>query len=206
MKKVLKILTLVMLIFTIIKIGDTYAKYYASANTENLYQDIGKWVIHINEMDIYSESGETITFNVNNFSNFTNTNTEEGKISPASTGYSEIVIDPTGTDVAVRYDIEINLVETVENLAIEARLEMASGEQLTKTGENTYSGIINLADVKAWNKATVRCYVTWNNDETKNIEDTELASVADVTFSVPANVTVSQYLGETLTEYVPAGT
>ena len=47
MKKVLKILTLVMLIITIIKIGDTYAKYFATANTATLSQDIAKWIIKI---------------------------------------------------------------------------------------------------------------------------------------------------------------
>ena len=55
MKKVLKILTLVMLIITIIKIGDTYSRYYTSASTNNLSKDIGEWIIKVNEMDIYSE-------------------------------------------------------------------------------------------------------------------------------------------------------
>lgn len=202
MKKVLKILTLVMLIFTIIKIGDTYAKYFAKAHTETLSKEVGQWVIKVNEMDIYSEDGETVEFNIDKFNNFSNANAAPDKISPSSEGYADIIIDPEGTDVAVRYDIQIDLAND-SNLAIEARLEMASGTNtLVKTGENTYSGIISLADVQAGNTADVRCYITWNNDETKNEEDTAAGTTLDVTFSVSANVTVTQYLGEELTEYV----
>ena len=199
MKKVLKILTLIMLILTILKIGDTYAKYYAKAQTANLSQDVGQWVIKVNEMDIYSETGESVEFITNNFNNFSNPNAVPDKISPSSTGYADIVIDPTGTDVAVRYDIEIDLTG-VSSLAIEARLEMVSGTNtLVKTGENTYSGIISLADVQAGNKANVRCYITWTNDENKNTEDTVFGTgEQQVDISLSANVTLTQYLGEDL--------
>lgn len=202
MKKVLKILTLVMLIFTILKIGDTYAKYYASANTMALSKEVGKWVIKLNQMDIYSETGESVEFQVDQFSNFSNANATPNKISPSSTGYTDIEIDPTGTDVAVRYDIELELTGT-SNLAIEARLEMASGTNtLVKTGESTYSGIISLADVQAGNPANVRCYITWNNDEAKNQEDTAIGIAVGNNISLSAKVTATQYLGEELTEYV----
>ena len=203
MKKVLKILTLIMLILTILKISDTYAKYYTKAHTGTLIQDVGQWIIKVNEMDIYSENGENVEFTANNFKNFSNPNATPDKISPSSTGYTDIVIDPTGTDVAVRYDIEIDLTG-VSSLAIEARLEMASGDNtLVKTGENTYSGIISLSDVQAGNKANVRCYVTWINDENKNQEDS-LAGMGEeqINLSISANVTVMQYLGEEITPYV----
>ncbi len=202
MKKVLKILTLVMLIFTILKIGDTYAKYYASAHTMALSQEVGKWVIKVNKMDIYSETGESVEFQVDQFGNFSNANATPNKISPSSTGYVDIEIDPTGTDVAIRYDIQIDLID-VSNLAIEARLEMASGTNtLVKTGTNTYSGIISLADAQAGTPTNVRCYITWNNDETKNQEDSIIGFEAEKNISLSAKVTATQYLGEELTEYV----
>lgn len=206
MKKVFKILTLIMLIFTILKIGDTYAKYYAQAHTATLSQEVGKWVIKVNEMDIYSESGESVEFQVNNLDNFSNPDAAPDKISPSSTGYVDIVIDPTGTDVAVRYDIQLDLTG-VPNLAIEARLEMASGANtLVKTGENTYSGTISLAEIQAGNTANIRCYVTWNNDETKNDEDSAIGIGTRANVSLSASVTVTQYLGEEISEYVPAET
>ena len=206
MKKVFKILTLIMLIFTILKIGDTYAKYYARAHTATLSQEVGKWIIKVNEMDIYSESGETVEFQVNNLDNFSNPDAAPDKISPSSTGYVDIVIDPTGTDVAVKYDIELNFTRP-SNLAMEARLEMASGANtLVRTGENTYSGTISLAEVQAGNTANIRCYISWNNDETKNNEDSIIGLGTRVNISLSANVTVTQYLGEEITEYVPSET
>lgn len=203
MKKVLKILTIIMLIITILKIGDTYAKYYTKAQTATLSQDVGQWVIKINEMDIYSENGNSVQFTANNFNNFSNPNAAPDKISPSSTGYMDMVIDPTGTDVAVRYDIELDLTG-ISNLAISARLEMTSGENtLIKTGENKYTGIISLADVQDEKTANIRCYVTWDNDETKNDKDTEIGSqvVASIV-SLSLDVTVTQYLGEAITPYV----
>ena len=106
MKKVFKILTLIMLILTILKIADTYAKYYTKGHTSSLSEEVGQWVIKVNDMDIYSEGGQSVEFSVTNISNFTNANAAPDKISPASEGYTNIIIDPTGTDVAVRYDIE----------------------------------------------------------------------------------------------------
>ena len=202
MKKVLKILTLIMLIITILKISDTYAKYHATAHTDTLSRDVAKWVIKVNELDI-SRTGETVEFPINKFNNFTNANTLGDKISPASEGYADIIIDPTGTDVAVRYDIEIEL-NGASNLAVSARLAMASGDNtLVKTGENTYTGIISLSEVQEGKTADVRCYITWVNDENKNNEDTEIASSDDrVKFNVAARATISQYLGEDITPYV----
>ena len=202
MKKVLKILTLIMLIFTIWKISDTYAKYFVKAQTSTLVQEVGKWVIKINNMDIYSEQGESVEFELNNFTSGSGGNTAPGKIAPGSEVYTDIVIDPTGTEVAVRYDIEVDLT-AFSNLAVKARVEMASGENtLVQTGENTYTGTLTLSEVQAGDTADVRIYLTWENDKTKNEEDSETGSVADKTITVSANVTVSQYLGEEITEYV----
>ena len=202
MKKVLKILSLVMLIITILKIGHTYAKYFSEANTATLNYEVGKWIIKINEMDIYSETGDKVAFEVNNFDNFSNPNAVPDKISPSSTGHVDISIDPTGTKVAVRYDIELDFT-AIENLAMEAWVEMASGENtIVKTGANTYSGIISLDDVKNGNPADVRCYITWKNDETKNDLDSAAGLIYGQKLSLKANVTVTQYLGETLVEYV----
>lgn len=207
MKKVLKILTLVMLIITIIKIGDTYSRYYTSANTSNLSKDIGEWIIKVNEKDIYSETGQKVEFTLNNFSNFTNTNTDPTKISPGNKGYTDIVIDPTGTDVAVRYDIEFNeaFLESKESTGINISLELQNpteNMQFVKIRENKYSGIISLADIQENQKATIRYYIEWTNDdnnESRNESDTMLATYGERLTIVPAVlVTVTQYLGEPL--------
>lgn len=203
MKKVLKILTLVMLIITIIKIGDTYSRYYTSASTNNLSKDIGEWIIKVNEKDIYSETGQKVEFTLNNFSNFTNTNTDPTKISPGNKGYTDIVIDPTGTDVAVRYDIEINSVSNIDlEGSIEIKLEIQDPTekmQFVKISESKYSGTISLADIQENKTAKIRCYIEWANDNNQNERDSELgASTERVKVEVPIIITVSQHLGEKL--------
>lgn len=194
MKKVLKILTLIMLIFTILKIADTYAKYYASAHTTTLSKEVGQWVIKVNEMDIYSETGETVEFEVDNFGNFSNPHATPDKISPGSEGYADIIIDPTGTDVAVKYEIVLNVSNLPEGVTV--CLEMATGENtLDLTGENKYTGTISLADVQAGNTANIRCYIRWENLEGNNANDTTLGTTLGQELSVTATVTVRQYLG-----------
>lgn len=204
MKKVLKILTLIMLIFTILKIGDTYAKYFAKAHTETLSKEVGQWLIKINEQDIYSQDGQIVEFNLNNFNNFAKIGAVAGdtqvgasnRIFPGSEGYIDIKIDPTGTDVAVKYDIELNLTG-VSDLAITARLEMASGENtLVQTDTNTYYGIIDLEEVQAGTAKTVRCYLKWENLDEKDEIDTVAGLNLDSKINLTAKVTATQYLGE----------
>lgn len=204
MKKVLKILTLIMVIITIIKISDTYSKYYTTANTNNLSKDIGEWIIKVNEMDIYSEDGDAVEFTLENFGNFTNPNTDPTKISPGNKGYTDIVIDPTGTDVAVRYDIELDPYLT--NLFNQGNLKVTfeiqtpiENMQFVKINENKYSGVISLADIQANEKITIRCYIDWENNENQNEIVTQ--AVMDKIrheFLVPFNIKFTQYLGEPL--------
>lgn len=204
MKKVLKILTLIMLTITIINIGNTYSKYYASANTNNLFQDVGSWIIKVNELDIYSENGETVEFTLNEFSNFTNPNTDPNKISPGNKGYTDIVIDPSGTDVAVRYDINLNQnisdLSTVWGINIWLEIqEPSENMRFVQINESSYSGIISLADVQANKIATIRCYIEWENDETLNEEVSALGNQKErYEVVMPLIMTVSQYLGEEL--------
>lgn len=207
MKKVLKILTLVMLIITIIKIGDTYSRYYTSANTSDLSKDIGEWIIKVNEKDIYSENGQTLEFTLNNFSNFTNPNADPTKISPGNKGYTDIVIDPSGTDVAVRYDIEFNesIIFELQNMfGININLELQTpteNMQFVKISNSKYSGTISLEDIQENQKATIRYYVEWINteEEYRNEMDTLMGTQGkDALIGIPINVTVTQYLGEPL--------
>lgn len=206
MKKVLKIITLIMLIITIWKISDTYAKYYNEITTPTLTEEIGKWEIKVNEMDIYSATGESVEFEIDPFDSFSNPHAAQNTISPSSTGMQYFVIDPTGTDVAVRYDFVLDLTGVSDIVSISAKLEKDSGAgTLVKTGPNTYSGILTLSEVQAGDKAEISCYVTWHNDETKNDIDTAGGSTYGTIMGFNASVTVSQYLGELIEPYVEPG-
>lgn len=200
MKKVFKILTLIMLIITILKIGDTYSKYFTRANTDTLSQDVADWVIKINGVD--AVTGGDFEIPIGSFENVTNPYAVTDKISPSSQGYVDFKIDPTGTEVAVRYDIEILLTGDVTEYGIQARLEMTSGEQLIRTAENTYSGTISLADVLQGKQTSIRCYIEWPNNELNNEKDSELGSMLGANLSLDVSLTASQYTGEEIVPYV----
>lgn len=203
MKKVFKILTLIMLILTIVKITDTYAKYYTKA-TATTNQGIANWQILINDTDIYSETGQEVEFTISpNLSE--SANTVPGKIAPGSVWSANINIDPTGTEVAVRYDIQIDNTSIVSMGNIEYEISVVDQDDteiaITRTAANKYTGIISLEDLEASKKMQVTVSVTWNNNESTNADDTEFASTYGEKIDIPVKVICKQYLGETITPY-----
>lgn len=195
MKKILKILTLIMLILTIWTISDTYAKFFTKATITAEYE-VGKWQILLNEMDIYSETGEAVTFTMSAQNDTENTNTASGKIAPNSSVYADIMLNPAGTDVAVRYDIEVDLSE-LEDLNLQFEVTIPDSEKtLTKTADNIYTGIISLEDIKANKQEKVRCTIKWNSEEEINIKDLDLVNTYGSKLEIPIKVTCVQYLGE----------
>ena len=195
MKKVLKILTLIMLILTIWTISDTYAKFFTKATITAEYE-VGKWQILLNEMDIYSEKGEAVTFTMSAQNAAEDSNTASGKLAPNSSLYADIMLNPTGTDVAVRYDIEVNLPE-IENLDLQFEVTIPDSEKvLTKTADNIYTGIISLADIQENKQEQIRCTIKWNAEEEINIKDLALGNTFGSKLEIPIKVTCVQYLGE----------
>ena len=94
MKKSFKILTLIMFIITIWQISVTYAKFYTEAHA-SFEENIGNWIIKVNNTDIYSEDGQNVNFVLDEFYYEQSAYTPENKIAPGKTGYCDIVIDPT---------------------------------------------------------------------------------------------------------------
>jgi len=201
MKKMIRILALTTLILSIIVISDTYAKFLSQASGSGNFK-IGKWEITLNSTDIYSSVGQVVEFPINSTNVIIeNQNTVEGKVSPESTWYTDIVLNPEGTDVAVRYDIEIDT-SHIQDIDIEYEaLNADTQTELTRTSQNTYTGIINLSDIQEGKKANIRCSITWKSGENTNTADSALGSVYGGTFEIPVKVTCIQYSGETITEY-----
>ncbi len=195
MKKVLQILTLVMIILTIVKISDTYAKYYTVAHgTTN--QELAKWTINVQDVDIYKKGGESVQFIVDKIDNFTNPYADSDKISPGSTGYIDIIVNPKGTEVAIRYDIEIDKTKLV-GLTLKTNVEVKNRDnEIIKTDEDKYTGIITLQDIRDGNYDQLRCYFTWENDDQNNDADTKLVEEYGMKQYLPIRITFTQYLGE----------
>lgn len=198
-KSILIIICIISILSTIIIFLSTYSKYSENAEA-TLENQVGKWIIKLNDTDI--TQGVSRNFLIQNIVLEENSNVIEGKIAPGTAGYFDIEINPTGTQVAVRYDITLNK-ENITNDEIQiVSISELSGNTVTRTGENTYTGIIQLSNVENGDVNTIRISFEWNNNEINNEMDTQTGNTANANIEIPITVNASQYLGENIIEFV----
>lgn len=161
----------------------------------------GVWKIRVNNTDI--SKGVNKTFTVGEIEVKNNDHIKQGNLAPGSVGTFDISIDPEGTDVSVRYDVSLNQENlTNKNITIKSITETAEGENLTKTAENTYTGIIPLEKIKQGVENNIKVEIEWKDDETNNEQDLETGSQSEnYKLEIPVVVHVSQYLGEEIVAY-----
>lgn len=194
-RKVFIILSIILVIITTYIIRDTYG-LFESKNIMSTNSNIAKWNVLINGTDI--KSGEN--FVVDSINIVGSNNVLNGKMAPGTEGYFEIVIDPTDTDTSILYSVTFDFTKVNGSFAIERIEEVSSGD-LIRTGENTYSKVITLDEIKNKVTNTIRVYMKWNNVEENNEEDSKIGLTKDNYVSIPVSVTATQYLGELLVEY-----
>ena len=197
MKKYLYLFSISALIISLIIINNTYALLESNANATSKL-DIGKWVIKLNNVDI--SKGYSEDFLIDNLIDSKNENIEDGYIAPGKSGYFDIVIDPSETEVAIRYDIKIDL----ENMNLPDNIKISvdnlSSNSPIKTDNNKYSGIISLDDINSGNNITLRLNINWDNtDDNYNDTDTKYGMSEDNSFKIPITINLKQYLGEEIT-------
>lgn len=196
MKRVLLLISLLMLFFTIYLTMDTYALFESNKNYD-VSSDIAKFVIKVNGSEAKTEE-----FVVDSIAYYENEYVIENKIAPLVDGYFDIVIDAEDVEVSLRYDIEFDFSSlSIPGLVISSITELG-GNTLVLTDKDTYSGVITLADMDSSTVNTVRVSISWQNDEANNEVDSSWGMVADKVISIPVNVKLTQYLGEELSVYV----
>ena len=196
MKRVLLLISLLMLFFTIYLTMDTYALFESNKNYD-VSSDIAKFVIKVNGSEAKTEE-----FVVDSIAYYENEYVIDNKIAPLVDGYFDIVVDAEDVEVSLRYDIEFDFSSlSIPGLVISSITELG-GNTLVLTDKDTYSGVITLADMDSSTVNTVRVYISWQNDEANNEVDSSWGMVADKVISIPVNVKLTQYLGEELPVYV----
>ena len=207
MRKIYILISLIMILFIIYQVTQTYAKY-TSQGVANVMEQAGAWVIRVNNSDIASRNS-TRQFQINSLTYTSNQYVLANKIAPSTSGYFEIIIDPSGSSVAIRYDVTLDLTELddVDAINFDSAYVVVNGVEtsgIVRTGEYTYSGTISLSDVIANNTTTARFYIAWEDDGTgqNDEEDSRLGVDREIEdLELPVSVVVSQYTGETLTPY-----
>ena len=183
-RKITFLLALLALFYCVSLIQSTYAKYLSTADADTNIT-IARWNILVNNQDISQNS---------NFSEvleptFTgNENIKEGVLAPTATGYFDIILDGSTTDVSFSYDISLS--EAVDNTVTDLKITKYEIDGQSYTYNGPINGNILLSDQ---NRAlTVRVYVEWfdqTNDETMtNADDTAAANKGIAKFKVNVNV------------------
>lgn len=194
-KKCLYFICFIFLLVTVFTIVDSYG-LFESENTLLVDSDIARWNVVINGSDIkYND-----TFVVDKVNLIDNDNVLSGKIAPGSLGYFDIVIDPSGSDTSIRYDVTFDFSSLNSNIVVSSIEEVYSGN-LIRTDVNTYSKVITLDDINNNISNIVRVYIKWDNNEDNNDSDSSVGSTLNNYISIPITVSASQYLGEDIVSY-----
>ena len=183
-RKITFLLALLALFYCVSLIQSTYDKYLSTADADTNIT-IARWNVLVNNQDISQNS---------NFSEvleptFTgNENIKDGVIAPTATGYFDITLDGSTTDVSFSYDISFS--EADDNTVTDLKITKYEIDGHSYTYNGPISGNILLNDQ---NRAlTVRVYVEWvdqTDDETMtNVDDTTAANGGVAKFKVNVNV------------------
>lgn len=192
MKKCLWLLSIVSLLVLGSCIAKTYALFESNLDG-TVNNPIGKWNIKLNDILVSSSEEKIIT--IDKFIYDNNDMVRDGYIAPGSSGYFDLILDTTGTEVAIKYNIAVDL-DKIENENITLDVKAMNGVAVASADSGGYSGVLSLDDINNNAQIILRLMINWNNDIDYDSTDTELGIKLDSKLEVPIKINVEQYLGE----------
>lgn len=160
-RKFVLLIAIICVFLSVITVQDTYAKYTSTLN-ETTRISVARWRILVNNFDIRSSSTTTnlITPTFDGTANIAS-----GVIAPTATGYFELLIDASDTDLSFHYNITVSNAQ--DSIVSDVRVTSASfyaggtgaGVPLT-VNNGAVTGVIRLVDQRV-NK--IRFNIEWND-------------------------------------------
>lgn len=196
-KSIIQIVVVMVLVF-----GSLYYLYskgtytaYETLTNGRITPNMAKWNISVDGFKVTSSDVQTI-----GLSNITwnSSNAVNGKALPGSTGTVKITIDPMDTDVAIKYTFEIVDKNVDDTKFLKVTNINDNGNNLIRVGENVYTGIFSLDDIKKQAKKELTFDVEWPLGE--DIDPTSEEVNSSINFLV-INFSVEQYKGEAIVPY-----
>jgi len=185
-----------LIIMCLLLAGIFIASYSYALYENNVTGDVdttpANWNIKVNNTLI--STGVTNEFVIDNINyTQTDTNVRSGKFAPGIEGYYDITIDPTDTEVSIKYTIEIEDFDN-ENLKIDHISLLSGNGTLTQSGDD-YVGIIPLNSTI---KEKIRIFLVWDdlNTDEANEKDSEMGISENPDVEIPVTIHFIQYLGE----------
>ncbi len=192
--KLLAFIVIVVLCLWYLHSKGTYTSYSSEVNGE-ADSKIAGWHIKIDKEEVTTVEEKNIQ--IKDIS-WEGTRVEDGKVAPGSVGKMNIEIDPTGTEVAIKYDLEVvdkkvdaKTILTVKNIT-------QSDVELIRTGPNTYTSVLTLDMIDKGIKPVVQMDIEWENDD--NVNDLE-GNDFDLDSFFKINFSAVQYRGEEIVAY-----
>lgn len=195
--RVLEILCIISLLFTIFSIRRTYARYFEKVDTT--YQThIKRWLIKINDLNIHeakslSEVVQPVLVENENMNNNT--------LVPGRTGYFDMMIDYTYVDLAFKYEFSIEQLNETQLKDFEIYgYEIVDGDKSTVTETKQIKGVIdpnkelNSANEK---KRDIRILFRWNDGDGSIMDnklDTQYRSEENEALNYRATLKFTQYI------------
>ncbi len=179
------------LVLSFLIILESYGLF--EVNTESpVVSDLAKWQIAINYSNI---TGENQTFLIPQVNWLANDKVSPGKAAPGSSGYFEIIIDPTGSEVAIEYEIELDFANLNNDKIYISSVLNKYGQPVTLNLEGNYIGVISLTNVLNTETDIIRVNFVWANDEYNNEIDSDFVGMENAFLDVPITIRLSQYTG-----------
>lgn len=190
MKKNILIVLVIISLFSLYLFSNKTYTAYESEVDDDVTVDIADWKILIDDQNIATATRDI------NLSNIVwdSEHTDNNKVAPGSKGTVRINIDPTGTEVAIKYHItytdhtmDPNCILTVTSIYLE-------NDELQKDSINSYSGIITLDEMKDTQVLVIN--VEWVNDENSDEADSQIGSNGAEPNYLNLEFEAEQYRGE----------
>ena len=196
--RVLEILCIISLLFTIFSIRRTYARYFEKVDTT--YQThIKRWLIKINDLNIHEAKSlsEVVQPVLVESENMNNNNT----LVPGRTGYFDMMIDYTYVDLAFKYEFSIEQLNETQLKDFEIYgYEIVDGDKSTVTETKQIKGVIDPdKDLNSANekKRDIRILFRWNDGDGSIMDnklDTQYRSEENEALNYRATLKFTQYI------------
>jgi hypothetical protein len=161
------ILAFISLLMCIMTVQQTYAKYVTSTNAA-ANMTVARWKILVNDEDIHTGQ------NLNNVIAPTFAQTDyiaEGVVAPTSTGYFDIVIDSSNTDLSFSYTIATTVANDSSVSDLKPTGYSVNNGTVTNFTDTNYTLTNQVLYSTHVTTNTVRIYFTWNDGDGQNMDN-----------------------------------
>lgn len=165
-KRITLLMACFSLLFTIVTINKTYAKYKTDISGESNI-NVARWRILVNNQDIRNNSDTKAIITPTLIEN---ENIKEGVIAPTSVGYFDIIIDCSAADVSFSYEIgtAVNATSSVNDIVVTG-YSIDDGEVIEIDNDSVISN--NVYNKDNVNTISLRVYIKWDDSDTASMNN-----------------------------------